>query len=154
MRVPLERSAFSTESRTDIVASRMLSTIPRLKPRAGDTPTPRILRAASSLISPTTVHTLVVPTSMEAKVPLFTTLGSSFLGRRLAWPSESSLPAFPLLERHAVPEPEVHGVHIASPPLRLLQEHVEDDDVVAEVAVVAEGGPQGALQAPRHPAAA
>ena len=69
MRVPLERSACSTDVRIDSEASRRFSTMPRFSPFAAAMPTPRMRSGWSGSTSPTTVQTFVVPTSMDARTP-------------------------------------------------------------------------------------
>src|SRR3990172_12217808 len=63
---PLLLSAFSTDSAIDSTVSSMLTTIPLRSPREGLIPTPTIWTSPSRSYSPTSVHTLVVPTSMAA----------------------------------------------------------------------------------------
>ncbi len=69
IRVPLDRSAFSTDVLIDSVASRMFSTIPRDSPAEGAMPTPSTRTSSSVVTSPTTVATFVVPMSIAANVP-------------------------------------------------------------------------------------
>src|SRR3990172_6112684 len=76
MRMPLARSARCTESAMAAVASWILSTLPLCIPADVETPTPRTRMCPSGVYSPTTVQTLVVPTSMAAKVPPLATVSS------------------------------------------------------------------------------
>ena len=100
MRLPLERSAFSTEAMMASVASWMPSTIPFLTPCDGVTPTPRMRSSSSGVNSATRVQTLVLPTSMAAKTLSLFTFSASFqrkegrsLNRRSrTWPRMVSLP--------------------------------------------------------------
>jgi hypothetical protein len=52
--------------------------MPRLRPAEGEMPTPRIRISPVPATSPTVVQIFVVPTSIAAKVPDFTTTGIPF----------------------------------------------------------------------------
>src|SRR3990172_8079091 len=135
MRVALDRSAFSTEARIDSLASRMLSTMPRLRPPAGATPTPRMRISPSAAVSATRVQILVVPTSMEAKVlPLAAT--------SVAPSSQRS----PLLVGDPPAEAKVHGADLHSLLPCPFKQRAQRRHLVVEVAAVAEGGAQAPLE--------
>src|SRR5262249_24886865 len=68
MRLPLERSARSTELLIASVAFWMSSTMPFLTPWEGVIPTPRTRRSSSGVTSATSVQILLLPTSMPASM--------------------------------------------------------------------------------------
>src|SRR6266508_428001 len=68
IRLPLERSARSTELAMASVAFWMSSTIPFLTPCDGVIPTPRMRRSSSGVTSATSVQTLLLPTSIPASM--------------------------------------------------------------------------------------
>ena len=103
MRVPLERSALSTELAIASVASWMLSTMPFLTPCEGVMPTPRMRRSSSGVTSPTRVQILLLPTSIPAS--MLSLKSDHLLGhwkegrspnrRSRTWPTIASRPSLP-----------------------------------------------------------
>ena len=68
MRTPAARSARWTEEEIASIAAWMLSTIPRVIPCEGPTPTPRMRISLLALSSATTVQIFVLPMSIAANV--------------------------------------------------------------------------------------
>ena len=68
MRLPLDRSARSTEPVIASVAFWMSSTMPFFTPCEGVIPTPRTRRSSSGVTSATKVQILLLPTSMPASM--------------------------------------------------------------------------------------
>ena len=68
MRTPAARSARCTEEEIASIAAWMLSTIPRVMPCDGPTPTPRMRISLPLVSSATTVQIFVLPMSIAAKV--------------------------------------------------------------------------------------
>src|SRR6266511_3851245 len=121
IRLPLERSARSTELAMASVAFWMSSTMPFLTPCEGVMPTPRTRRSSSGVTSPTSVHILLLPTSIPATM-------LSLKARSPPWS----------LEGRAVSEPQVEDVADHSLSSQPFLDRLPDGELVVKVLTVAD----------------
>src|SRR6266508_1201127 len=134
IRLPLERSARSTELAMASVAFWMSSTIPFLTPCEGVMPTPRMRRSSSGVTSATRVQILLLPTSIPA----------SMLSLKGASPPVS-------LEGRTVPKPQVQDMsgHRLAPQLSF--DRLPEAELVVHVLTIADDYTISRIRRQRQP---